>query len=87
MAARMLPCLVSPAGILVTCDGAFVQSGPLGLACLRERILDSNAGDEDDESNLGRYAGKVCCEEGMERAGVAEPPDIRFVEVSDFAEY
>jgi hypothetical protein len=38
-------------------------------------------------ASLRAFLDSAELKEGMERAGVAEPPDIRFVEVSDFAEY
>jgi len=40
-----------------------------------------------DMASLRALLDSTELKEGMERAGVAEPPDIRFVEVSDFAEY
>ena len=40
-----------------------------------------------DMASLRAFLDSTELKEGMERAGVAEPPDIRFVEVSDFAEY
>jgi len=40
-----------------------------------------------DMASLRAFLDSAELKEGMERAGVAEPPDIRFVEVSDFAEY
>ncbi len=40
-----------------------------------------------DMASLRAFLDSAELKEGMERAGVAEPPDIRFVEVSDFAGY
>jgi quinol monooxygenase YgiN len=40
-----------------------------------------------DMASLRAFIDSTELKEGMERAGVAGPPDIRFVEVSDFAEY